>query len=358
MICNTRFASQNQHQARRGFTLVELLVVVGVIALLVSLVMAITWSLKPRARQLLCKSNLRQLGQLFHVDSRSLGNDNSVGVRMEGVMMTSSRWVNFMYRQGDPSMNKLLKCPDGGKVDPVSMLDRIWIRQVGNSGSANTGEFHTSLGVLIRTDWTPDWQVSCYYQGSVHGTDATADDFIGVNGGKALEDNEIIVFIATCATVKIVINEEEQTFDVIPMNGRNVGMSGSNHWVLYGDGDVDTWQDDVVVRLTGVGNKTVYPPQEVGMLPYDYGMNNLVNARVFRYEQLWMTEYNSDIIGAKTYDRDDPFDGVLDNGELQARHMGKANYLTVSGAVFDATPEELETHFEAIDGDGDSLFDH
>ena len=73
----------NEHSENRGFTLIELLVVISIIALLTAILLPVFFSVRGKARQTVCVSNLRQIGMaisLYAQDADELypyGNDPS-----------------------------------------------------------------------------------------------------------------------------------------------------------------------------------------------------------------------------------------------------------------------------------------
>ncbi|HEV2294063.1 MAG TPA: type II secretion system protein [Tepidisphaeraceae bacterium] len=121
---------------RRGLTLVEISIVVGVIALLASLLIPVVGRARANARLVQCISNLRQFDVAFK------GRDvNKPDTRLPPAAM----WMSVVSSSAQGG-HKLLQCPDGsattgGEAGGMSALFHVWQGNgAGNpNGSRNTG---------------------------------------------------------------------------------------------------------------------------------------------------------------------------------------------------------------------------
>ncbi len=105
---------RNKEKTFGCFTLVELLVVIGIIALLAAMLMPVLSKSQERGRQASCISNLKQIGLALIVYKQD-NVDKDVG------------WPSLLYKQYLGS-HKVLQCPSD--VNPKDTLPSTWLARI------------------------------------------------------------------------------------------------------------------------------------------------------------------------------------------------------------------------------------
>ena len=144
----------------RGFTLVELLVVIGIIAVLISLLLPALTKAREAGNRAACLSNLRQIGQMFHIYANDNKDQVPLGVRGNvyqdnySVRYTgATQYFSFgpFYRANLLKQPKVLYCPSaqGDTVHEFDVPNNRW-----NPDANGDLQNYTRAGYGIRPmDW-------------------------------------------------------------------------------------------------------------------------------------------------------------------------------------------------------------
>jgi prepilin-type N-terminal cleavage/methylation domain-containing protein/prepilin-type processing-associated H-X9-DG protein len=122
--------SNRDHNFRRGFTLVELLVVIGIIAILIAILLPALARSREAARRTACLSNLRQVHTSFHLYAGAYRDQVPLGYRAGNKQFnsmmysfTTSKIVLFgwLYNERLMPNPNVFFCPS--ENDPRSLFD-------------------------------------------------------------------------------------------------------------------------------------------------------------------------------------------------------------------------------------------
>jgi prepilin-type N-terminal cleavage/methylation domain-containing protein/prepilin-type processing-associated H-X9-DG protein len=156
---------------RRAFTLVELLVVIGIIAVLVAILMPALGRARRQARSVGCLSNLHQLGVAFQIYFQH-NNGKPPGV-WGGLDANEEVWVPLLRRHVPGSLGAMF-CPEAREPTGVAQYDFgtwglgtaghawVWVRTpnaIGTDWSVDGGSYgmnHWVLGLGANSSLPPD----------------------------------------------------------------------------------------------------------------------------------------------------------------------------------------------------------
>lgn len=338
-----------------GFTLVELLIVLAILALLAAIVLPTAQRAMELSRRAMCQTNLRSLSVAMITRG---GRGADIGDLMVELPMATD-WDLRMFRAGAGAYMECVSVPEHQLSLRTSLSD-IYVRQDGQGSAVTDGVACSNLYDVLALGEVNDRQLHYTYGESNNASDW--DWVIDLNDGQELQENQAFVSISTCAAFLMTITDSWIEFK--PLGHHPNWNSGSSHWICQGD-DEEEWYDDVLVRLTGVGQPEAFPPVKTKAFgETDYGMNNLVPPVAPQFRQLLLTEYSKPTIWLSSNDPtgetndiyDRPFDDDYDNGEVVERHLGAANAVLVDGSVRAMTKAELEAEFMLLDEADESMW--
>jgi prepilin-type N-terminal cleavage/methylation domain-containing protein len=318
---------------RRGFTLVELLVVIAVIVILVGILFPTFNSAREQALASNCQMNLKRLADVLHVRT----------AESSGSLPACEAWISFVIKQQAPS---LLICPSDTLTSVQTRADSSDLAQLYLLHKHGSSMYFHRLADLLAGNLGNDSQMHVLVAGN-YGTPPPEEGNWNwllnqpVVGG-TIRDNQVAISIDNDAAVLITYGE---VITIHSLTGQVASMA-SNHYLCKGDWQ-SGWENQVVMRLWGDDYHQIDPrsPYTLSSGLSSYGMNNQVRQTTPRLDQLMLIDARRSVLdfaGLGSY--------IDDEDVILPRHMGKANLTTVEGSVRAITLDELNLELGKPDG--------
>lgn len=316
---------------RRGFSLIELLVVLVIIGLLMALLLPAVQATREAARLTHCANNLHQLGVGFQAFQAKHGSKGLGGL--------ASKWVGTLtpYVEG---MGGVFVCPNDEQVGGGEAVEGLYIAQL------TGGLYFSPISNMVAGASVPDSQVRWNYQGTRHGgTPPYGWEFFENQVGGTVGPNQLLVVIDDDAATLIDLSGPVVVHGLKSLNT----AGGSEHWVGKAPSDDliganPNWmQDEVVIRLTGSSKPNNWiDPRSPAVVPgaggkASYGMNSKICGRSGPRKVL-LVEYEKTLVDVEA----DFFDEWF-----APRHAGVANVLYVDGSVHQELMTRVDPTIEA-----------
>lgn len=111
-------------QDKKAFTLIELLVVIAIIALLLAILIPSLGKAKDAARDIVCRSNLRQWGIIWNLYTNDYDGKWSYWKAPPGDWWHRGHWIRPMRTYIEAERKAMLLCPSATKESPDGDLNR------------------------------------------------------------------------------------------------------------------------------------------------------------------------------------------------------------------------------------------
>jgi prepilin-type N-terminal cleavage/methylation domain-containing protein len=168
----------NRRRLRRGFTLVELLVVIGIIALLISILLPALGKAREQANAAKCMSNLHQIGLAmmnYCNDNKGIWVPGVYNINNGGTSSTGDTWAALLMSQKYLPQQNLGSTPGIGATLPPSVLacptGAVYQNDIQNTSILPLGTFYaTTYGVnTVYGETPPPADSSPYNQTAMKG---------------------------------------------------------------------------------------------------------------------------------------------------------------------------------------------
>jgi prepilin-type N-terminal cleavage/methylation domain-containing protein len=322
---------------KRGFSLVELIVVTAVIALLMLLLVPTFVGVREHVRTTECRSNLKQIAEGI------LSNDKRLPY--------PAQWRASLVAR---DIGGVLHCPSDDQIDSEAEADDlpdlsdVYIVQK-QGGSV----LFSNMQVILDSGTSPEDRQIMRVQ-SAHGIEAGAGQMLVKIGGE-------------CALMRVTYGSTV-SFESIIINASH--GCGSVHWLCIDDGSPD-WRSRIVQGFGSYGPTAEYQPDPSIFVmrlqsgprytkqwdplsisrarKASYGMSNAVSGTDPRPGQLLVVEYAKDVasVTKEGYFVDDlGVSNTDEDGFLRTRHFGMANFVTAGRSVRSMTREQLQWEYD------------
>jgi prepilin-type N-terminal cleavage/methylation domain-containing protein len=111
---------RGRRQRSRGFSLIELLVVIGILAVLLGLIIAAVAHARAKARSMQCLENLRQLTLGLHMYASENGD------RFPDPQAAQTSWESVLQTYLQTKSNQIFICPGDGELGPLTGSSYDW----------------------------------------------------------------------------------------------------------------------------------------------------------------------------------------------------------------------------------------